>query len=91
MSSPAAAFGPFLILPEHAGFTLAALMRLHLPSQSWSQVHRLIETRRVQLNGELCLDPARRLKEGEVVELLPRPEPRLQRLRYDRCRHSQLY
>ena len=26
-----------------------------------------------KLNGELCLDPARRLKEGDTVEILPRP------------------
>ncbi|MHB1422696.1 MAG: RluA family pseudouridine synthase [Gemmataceae bacterium] len=49
--------------------TLAALLRQRLPGQSWNQVRRLIETRRARVNGELCLDPARRLKEGESVEL----------------------
>ena len=44
-----------------------------LPGQSWSDVRRLIETRRAKINGELCLDPARRVHEGEVVEVLPRP------------------
>jgi 23S rRNA pseudouridine1911/1915/1917 synthase len=63
----------FLIIAEEAGLTLAALLRRHLPEQSWTQVRRLIETRRVRIGGELCLDPARRLKEGLVVELLPRP------------------
>ena len=29
-----------------------------------------------KVNGELCLDPARRLKEGETVELLARPAPK---------------
>ena len=28
----------------------------------------------MRLNGELCLDPARRLKEGDVVALLAKPE-----------------
>jgi 23S rRNA pseudouridine1911/1915/1917 synthase len=58
---------------EQAGLTLAALLRQCLPGQSWNQVRRLIETRRTRVNGELCLDPARRLKEGETVELLARP------------------
>lgn len=61
---------------EQAGLTLAALLRQRLPGQSWSQVRRLIETRRARVNGELCLDPARRLKEGETVELLGRPAAR---------------
>jgi 23S rRNA pseudouridine1911/1915/1917 synthase len=58
-----------------AGSTLAALLRTLLPGQSWNEVRRVIETRRVRIGGDLCLDPARRLKEGEVVELLPRPLP----------------
>ncbi len=64
---------PFTLPAEQAGLTLAALLRQRLPGQSWNQVRRLIETRRVRVNGELCLDPARRLKEGETVELLGRP------------------
>jgi 23S rRNA pseudouridine1911/1915/1917 synthase len=62
-----------VITPEHAEKTLAALLRALLPGQSWSEVRRLIETRRAKVNGELCLDPARRVHEGEVVEVLPRP------------------
>jgi 23S rRNA pseudouridine1911/1915/1917 synthase len=64
---------PSPVPAEHAGLTLAALLRQRLPGQSWNQVRRLIETRRARVNGELCLDPARRLKEGETVELLARP------------------
>jgi 23S rRNA pseudouridine1911/1915/1917 synthase len=64
---------PFTLSAEQAGLTLAALLRQRLPGQSWNQVRRLIETRRARVNGELCLDPARRLKEGETVELLARP------------------
>ncbi len=58
---------------EQAGQTLAALLRRWLPGRSWSEVRRLIETRRLRINNDLCLDPARRLKEGDVVELLARP------------------
>lgn len=67
------AFEPFSIRGEQAGLTLAALLRQRLPGQSWNQVRRLIETRRARVNGDLCLDPARRLKEGETVELLALP------------------
>jgi 23S rRNA pseudouridine1911/1915/1917 synthase len=67
---------PFTLPSEQAGLTLAALLRQRLPGQSWNQVRRLIDTRRARVNGELCLDPARRLKEGETVELLTRPAAR---------------
>ncbi|HEY7426636.1 MAG TPA: RluA family pseudouridine synthase [Gemmataceae bacterium] len=66
---------PFTLSAEQAGLTLAALLRQRLLGQSWNQVRRLIETRRARVNGELCLDPARRLKEGETIELLARPAP----------------
>jgi 23S rRNA pseudouridine1911/1915/1917 synthase len=66
---------PTRVPPEHAEMTLAAFLRLHLPGQSWKQVRRLIETRRARINGEPCLDPARRVHEGETVELLRRPAP----------------
>jgi 23S rRNA pseudouridine1911/1915/1917 synthase len=58
---------------ELAGATVAALLRRHLPDQSWSQIRRLVETRRVRIDGELCLDAARRLRTGETLELLSQP------------------
>jgi 23S rRNA pseudouridine1911/1915/1917 synthase len=67
---------PYSVTPEHAEKTLAALLRALLPGPSWSEVRRLIEMRRAKINGELCLDPARRVHEGEVVEVLPRPAAR---------------
>jgi 23S rRNA pseudouridine1911/1915/1917 synthase len=66
---------PFPVPPEQAGQTLAAVLRARLPGLSWSQVRRLVETRRAKVLGELCLDPARRLKEGDSVELTARPAP----------------
>ena len=66
-------FASSAISAEQNGVTLAALLRQRLPGQSWNQVRRLIDTRRARVNGELCLDPARRLKEGETVELLAGP------------------
>jgi 23S rRNA pseudouridine1911/1915/1917 synthase len=71
-----AAFEPFPISAEQAGLTLAAWLRQRLPGQSWKEVRRLVESRRVRIDGDLCLDPARRLREGVSVELLARPAPR---------------
>jgi 23S rRNA pseudouridine1911/1915/1917 synthase len=64
------------ITADQAGITLAGFVRTQLPKHSWSQVRRLIETRRVKIDGELCLDSARRLREGMVVEILDRPAPK---------------
>jgi 23S rRNA pseudouridine1911/1915/1917 synthase len=64
---------PFAIDAANDGQTVAALLRKLLPGQSWNQVRRIVETRRVRVNDELCLDPARRLHTGESFELLERP------------------
>jgi 23S rRNA pseudouridine1911/1915/1917 synthase len=72
---PAPPAQSFQVIPEHAGQTLAALLRQWLPGQSWSQVRKLIAGRHVRLNGELWLDDARRLKAGDTVELLAKPVP----------------
>jgi 23S rRNA pseudouridine1911/1915/1917 synthase len=61
---------------EHDGLTLAAALRKLLPGQSWEQVRRLIAARKVQVQGNLCLDPQRRVKAADVVKLFPRPLPR---------------
>ena len=64
---------PFTIDSANDGLTVAALLRKLLAGQSWNQVRRIVETRRVRVNNELCLDPARRLHVGESFELLERP------------------
>src|SRR5262245_39141314 len=66
---------PISIPADQSGMTLAAVLRNLLPGQSWTQVRRIIETRQAKVNHELCLDPARRLKEGDTFELLARPVP----------------
>jgi 23S rRNA pseudouridine1911/1915/1917 synthase len=58
---------------EHDGQTVAALVRALRPGQSWSRARRLVETRHVRVGGDLCLDPARRLHQGDTFELLDRP------------------
>ena len=60
----------WLVSPEEAGQTLAAVLRSHLPGQSWKQVRQHILSRRVKIGDELCLDPARRVNEGDTVTFL---------------------
>jgi 23S rRNA pseudouridine1911/1915/1917 synthase len=69
-------FRTFHLAAEHDGQTLAAAMkRLLTPTRSvseglsWSQVRKLIAGRRVQVNGNLCLDEERKVKAGDVVRL----------------------
>jgi len=67
----------FHLTDEHSGLTLAAALKRLLADQSWSQVRKLIASRRVQANGNLCLDPERKVAPGDVLKLfdesLPQP------------------
>jgi 23S rRNA pseudouridine1911/1915/1917 synthase len=63
------------VTEEQAGQTLAALLRQHLPGQSWKAVRNVVVQRRVRVGGELCLDPARRLRAGEDVQLSEQAAP----------------
>lgn len=65
---------PFTVLPAEGGHTLAKVLRsrLHEAQPSWADVRALVTGRRVKVGDSLCTDPARRLKEGEVVELMTR-------------------
>jgi 23S rRNA pseudouridine1911/1915/1917 synthase len=60
---------------------LAAFLRGHLSGQTWTQVRRLILRRRVKIGGELCTDAARRVAEGESVEVLEQSAPKPQQQR----------
>jgi 23S rRNA pseudouridine1911/1915/1917 synthase len=64
----------FHIAADEAQTTLAALLRKRLPELSWNQARKLIHGRRVQIHGNLCVDEGRRLKEGEVVKVLPQAQ-----------------
>ncbi len=57
--------------------TLAATIKRLLNCKSWGEARKIVSQRRVQLNGNLCLDPARRLMERDVVKVWqsPRPKP----------------
>ncbi len=67
----------FSVLPAEAGHTLAKVLRsrLHEHQPSWNDVRALIAGRRVKVGDAVCSDPARRLKEDEVVVLLEKPRP----------------
>jgi 23S rRNA pseudouridine1911/1915/1917 synthase len=65
----------FPVTAETAGQTLAAALRRWFPDRTWSQVRQLVQTRRVKIDGDLVLDPARRLAEGLTVEVLARSTP----------------
>ncbi|HZU38363.1 MAG TPA: RluA family pseudouridine synthase [Gemmataceae bacterium] len=66
----------FTVADDEAGLTLAAWLRRRLSGQSWSTIRQHIASRRVRINGELCLDPARRLRGGEVIEFLSQSAPK---------------
>ena len=67
----------FHVTADDAGQTLAAALRRWLPGQTWSRIRKLIDARRVSVSGNLCLDPARRLKADELVKLLPQSAPKI--------------
>jgi 23S rRNA pseudouridine1911/1915/1917 synthase len=62
--------GPLTVADDHAGATLAALVRELLPGTSWRQAKELCGGGRVRVDGALASDPARRMKAGERVEIL---------------------
>jgi 23S rRNA pseudouridine1911/1915/1917 synthase len=62
----------FHLAAEHNGLTLAAALKRLLEGQSWSQARTLVSGRRVQVNGNLSLDPERKVKAGEVVKVFER-------------------
>jgi 23S rRNA pseudouridine1911/1915/1917 synthase len=61
----------FRVLPRQVDQTISAALREWLPGQSWSDVRRLLRSRRVTINGNLCVDAGRRLRVTDVVKVLP--------------------
>ena len=68
---------PAPILAAEAGHTLAKVLRSRLADAqpSWAAVRALVAARRARVDGTVCSDGARRLKEGEVLELTAEPRP----------------
>lgn len=69
-------FPPFAVIPQEEGHTVAKILRsrLHESLPSWADVKAMIVNRRVKVGDALCTDPARRLKEGDLVTLLKQAE-----------------
>ena len=80
--------GPiFHVLPRQVDQTVAAALRGWLPDKSWSEIRRLLKSRRVMVSGNLCTEAGHRLRLVDVVKILPQPlaaPPREQdvRIRY---------
>jgi 23S rRNA pseudouridine1911/1915/1917 synthase len=60
----------FHLTASHNSLTLAAALKRLCADQSWSQVRKLVSGRRVQVNGNLCLDAERKVAAGDVVKVL---------------------
>jgi len=45
-------------------------------NESWHQIRRLVEARRVQLNGNLIEDDQKRINKGDVVRVVPHSQAR---------------
>jgi 23S rRNA pseudouridine1911/1915/1917 synthase len=58
------------------GKTLAAAIKEKLKCKSWGEARKVVAQRRIQLNGNLCLDPARRLTEKDVLKVWQEPLPK---------------
>lgn len=66
----------FHVQEGHDGKTVVAALRDWLPARSWSQIRKLVASRRVQLNGNLCQDEGRRLTRDDVVRVLAQAAPK---------------
>lgn len=69
-------FTLFHLQPQHAGQTLAAVLKLLVPDSSWGQAQQWVHQRQVQVNGNLCTDPARRVTGKDVLKFWREPLPK---------------
>ena len=66
-------------------------LREWLPGKSWSEIRRLLQGRRIMLNGNLCVDSRKRLGGKDVVKVLVQPLPAPVREQDVRIRHLDLH
>ena len=59
---------------ENEGATLATIVRNLKPNLSWSRIKKLIAQGHIKISNHVCLDPARRVRAAEEVELLVKPD-----------------
>src|SRR5687768_17356042 len=77
----------FHIRPVLDGQTLAAALRGLIRELSWEDARLLVAGRQVQVNGNLVLDEARRVKAGDVVKVFEHPRAAVPTERDVRVRH----
>jgi len=72
-----APFQLFHLSEEDNGQTLGGALKKRMSQWSWGQTREAILKRRVQVNGNLCLDQARKVTSKDVIKLwtesLPKP------------------
>jgi 23S rRNA pseudouridine1911/1915/1917 synthase len=66
-------FTVYHIGPAQNGLALGAALKAIVEDCSWGQAKKLLLNRHVQVNGNLCLDAARRVKEKDVVKVWHQP------------------
>ncbi len=70
-------FQRFHLDPSDDGSVLERALKKRLSDWSWGQVRESIRRRKVQVNGNLCLDPVRKVTSKDVIKLwkesLPKP------------------
>ena len=66
-------FKNYHITAELAGKSLSQALKRLLDGKSWNEVKRLIASRHVQVNGNLCLDETRKLTTKDVVKVWEHP------------------
>lgn len=64
----------YKVSPENEGATLATIVRNLKPDLSWSRIKKLISQGHIKISNDVCLDPARRVRAAEEVELLVKPD-----------------
>jgi 23S rRNA pseudouridine1911/1915/1917 synthase len=74
LSLPPLQPGSSLTIPESAaGQTVLAVLRAVRPGESWSKLRSLMHKAYVSLNSTVCVDEARRVVTGDVLELGEQP------------------
>lgn len=61
----------FRVLPRQVDQTISAAMSEWMPGSSRAEIRRLLKSRRVMVNGNLCADAGYRMRLKDVVKLLP--------------------
>lgn len=62
-------FKTYHVREQNVGQPLSAMLRRIQAGKSWADVKRLVTSRFVQINGNLCTDETRRLKPGDIIRI----------------------